>query len=143
MFRSTIRVGASAFPRLRTAIGVTRVARVTGLDRAGVEVACAIRPQGHVLQVSNGKGERFVDAVRGAVLEAAELFASTLDVYLTLGDIESNPLDLSTADGRPSTADAARDPVSSAAFNRLARGAGVRAGGDRLHASLPPARRAG
>jgi probable H4MPT-linked C1 transfer pathway protein len=43
---------------------------------------------------------------------AAELFASTLDVYLTLGDIESNPLDLSTADGRPSTADAARDRLA-------------------------------
>ncbi len=43
---------------------------------------------------------------------AAELFASTLDVYLTLGDIASNPLDLSTADGRPSTADAARDRLA-------------------------------
>jgi probable H4MPT-linked C1 transfer pathway protein len=43
---------------------------------------------------------------------AAELFASTLDVYLTLGDIPSDPLDLSTADGRPSTADAARDRLA-------------------------------
>ena len=43
---------------------------------------------------------------------AAELFASTLDVYLTLGDIPSNALDLSTADGRPSTADAARDRLA-------------------------------
>lgn len=55
---------------------MTRLARVTRLDRAGVEVACAIRPRGHVLQVSNGKGERFAEAARGAVLEAAELFAS-------------------------------------------------------------------
>ena len=43
---------------------------------------------------------------------AAELFASTLDVYLTLGDIESNALDLSTADGRPSTPQAARDRLA-------------------------------
>jgi probable H4MPT-linked C1 transfer pathway protein len=43
---------------------------------------------------------------------AAELFASTLDVYLTLGDIASNPIDLSTADGRPSTPDAARDRLA-------------------------------
>ncbi len=43
---------------------------------------------------------------------AAELFASTLDVYLILGDIESNPLDLSTADGRPATAEAARDRLA-------------------------------
>ena len=33
----------------------------------------------------------------------AELFATTLDVYLTLGEIPSDPGDLSTADGRPAT----------------------------------------
>jgi ribosomal protein S12 methylthiotransferase accessory factor len=61
---------------LALAIGVTRVARLTGLDRTGVEVASAIRPLGHVLQVTNGKGVRFEDAARGALLEAAELFAA-------------------------------------------------------------------
>jgi probable H4MPT-linked C1 transfer pathway protein len=43
---------------------------------------------------------------------AAELFASTLDVYLTLGEIESDPSELSTADGRPATVDAARDRLA-------------------------------
>ena len=43
---------------------------------------------------------------------AAEIFASTLDVYLTLGDIESNANDLSTADGRPATVAAARDRLA-------------------------------
>ncbi len=43
---------------------------------------------------------------------AAEIFASTLDVYLTLGDIEPNPADLSTADGRPATIPAARDRLA-------------------------------
>jgi YcaO-like protein with predicted kinase domain len=62
--------------RLRRALGVTRVARVTGLDRAGVEVACAVRPGGHVLQVTNGKGLSFADAEAGALLEAAELAAA-------------------------------------------------------------------
>src|SRR6266571_555035 len=52
-------------------LGVTRVARVTGLDRSGVEVACAVRPGGHVLQVSNGKGESWAQA-RAAELWAAE-----------------------------------------------------------------------
>jgi probable H4MPT-linked C1 transfer pathway protein len=42
----------------------------------------------------------------------AELFASTLDVYLTLGEIASDPKDLTTADGRPSTADAAVDRLA-------------------------------
>ncbi|MGC4114462.1 MAG: YcaO-like family protein [Myxococcales bacterium] len=62
---------------LQARIGVSRVARVTGLDRAcGLEVACAVRPGGHVLQVSNGKGETWAQAEAGAVLEAAELWAS-------------------------------------------------------------------
>lgn len=34
---------------------------------------------------------------------AAELFATTLDVYLTLGWIAEDPADCSTADGRPAT----------------------------------------
>lgn len=58
------------------AIGVSRVAQVTGLDRTGVHVACAVRPGGHVLQVCNGKGETPEAASAGAVLEAAELWAS-------------------------------------------------------------------
>jgi len=73
---STIHRRALPFSSLRGRIGVTRVARLTGLDRAGVEVATAVRPLGHVLQVSNGKGERWAEAARGAVLEAAELWAA-------------------------------------------------------------------
>ncbi len=52
------------------------MARLTGLDRTGVEVACAVRPGGHVLQVANGKGRTFAAARRSAVGEAAELWAS-------------------------------------------------------------------
>ena len=62
--------------RLGRAVGVTRVARITGLDRAGVEVAAAVRPGGHVLQVSAGKGETWAEAARGALSEAAELDAA-------------------------------------------------------------------
>ncbi|MFY3744458.1 YcaO-like family protein [Anaeromyxobacter sp. Red801] len=61
---------------LTHALGVTRVARLTGLDRTGVEVASAVRPDGHVLQVTNGKGARFEDAALGALAEAAELWAA-------------------------------------------------------------------
>ena len=57
-------------------MGVTRVARVTGLDRTGVEVACAVRPGGHVLQVCNGKGLTYEEAAWGALLETAELWAA-------------------------------------------------------------------
>lgn len=49
---------------------------MTTLDRAGVEVAAAIRPGGHIVQVCNGKGASFRDAARGAIAEAAELAAA-------------------------------------------------------------------
>jgi probable H4MPT-linked C1 transfer pathway protein len=42
----------------------------------------------------------------------AELFATTLDVYLTLGSLREDPDDLDTADGRPATAEAARDRLA-------------------------------
>ncbi len=43
---------------------------------------------------------------------AAELFATTLDVFLTLGEIEPDPSDCSTADGRPATVERARDRLA-------------------------------
>ncbi|MDB5352332.1 MAG: putative H4MPT-linked transfer pathway protein [Planctomycetota bacterium] len=43
---------------------------------------------------------------------AAELFATTRDVYLTLGDLDPAPDDNETADGRPVTREAARDRLS-------------------------------
>ena len=45
-----------------SAIGVTRCADVTDLDRVGIPVFCAIRPQGKMIQVTNGKGLRRIDA---------------------------------------------------------------------------------
>src|SRR5207302_1770736 len=38
---------------------------------------------------------------------AAELFATTLDVYLTLGEVSADSSDRATADGRPATPEAA------------------------------------
>ncbi|MBM4779884.1 MAG: fatty acid-binding protein [Archangiaceae bacterium] len=55
---------------------ISRLARVTDMDRAGVEVAAAIRPTGHVLQVTQGKGTTFEQAAWSAVGEAAELHAA-------------------------------------------------------------------
>lgn len=43
---------------------------------------------------------------------SAELFATTKDVYLLLGEIAPNAADVSTADGRPSTPDAAHDRLA-------------------------------
>lgn len=50
---------------------------------------------------------------RGALTGlSAELFATTLDVYLTLGDVAPDPTDSATADGRPATVEAARDRLA-------------------------------
>jgi probable H4MPT-linked C1 transfer pathway protein len=43
---------------------------------------------------------------------SAELFATTLDIYLTLGQIAPDPIDDTTADGRPATIEAARDRLA-------------------------------
>jgi ribosomal protein S12 methylthiotransferase accessory factor len=56
------------------AFGVTRCADITGLDCIGIPVYTGIRPRGRVLQVSNGKGLRHVDAKVSALMEAIELF---------------------------------------------------------------------
>ena len=89
---------ASAMRELAERIGDSRVARVTGLERGGVEVACAVRPGGHVLQVSNGKGLSFAQARAGAILEAAELWAAEHPspsqlVLATLDELRSRGLD--------------------------------------------------
>ncbi len=61
---------------LGQAFGVTRLARLTGLDRLGIEVVGAVRPLGHVLQVSQGKGHTLEQARWSAVGEAIELSAA-------------------------------------------------------------------
>jgi probable H4MPT-linked C1 transfer pathway protein len=43
---------------------------------------------------------------------AAELFATTLDVFLMLGEIDPDPFETSTADGRPATIECARDRLA-------------------------------
>jgi len=53
---------------------VTRCADLTGLDRLGIPVYCAIRPKGKTMQVANGKGLRHVDAKVSALMEAVEVF---------------------------------------------------------------------
>lgn len=67
---------ARSVEALQKFFGVARIARVTGLDRAGVEVACAVRPSGHVLQVATGKGDTWEEARATALSEAAELWAA-------------------------------------------------------------------
>jgi ribosomal protein S12 methylthiotransferase accessory factor len=56
--------------------GITRVARLTGLDIIGLPVFAAIRPRATTITVSSGKGEDDVAAQISAVMESLELDAA-------------------------------------------------------------------
>ncbi|MCX8279947.1 YcaO-like family protein [Phyllobacterium sp. 0TCS1.6C] len=57
------------FPRL----GIVRIADMTGLDRIGIPVWMAVRPNSRTLAVSQGKGMSAAHAQASAVMEAAEI----------------------------------------------------------------------
>lgn len=56
----------------RGVVGITRLADVTGLDRVGVPVMMACRPNSRTLAVSQGKGVTRAAAQASALMEAVE-----------------------------------------------------------------------
>jgi ribosomal protein S12 methylthiotransferase accessory factor len=54
--------------------GITRIADITGLDRVGLPVALAIRPNAWSLSVSSGKGLDWPAAAASAAMEAFEMY---------------------------------------------------------------------
>jgi YcaO-like protein with predicted kinase domain len=56
----------------KDALGITRVANLTGLDRTGVPVAMVSRPNARSSAVFNGKGIDIAAAKASALMEAAE-----------------------------------------------------------------------
>lgn len=70
---------------LKDALGITRIADITGLDIAGLPVAQVTRPLSLSNAVSQGKGETLAAAAVSAMFEAAEsFFAERLDRYDTV-----------------------------------------------------------
>jgi len=68
------------------AMGITRIANVTGLDRIGVPVVMVCRPNARSLAVSQGKGLTLEAAKASGVMEAAELHhAERIELPLKLG----------------------------------------------------------
>ena len=55
-------------------MGITRVANVTGLDRIGIPVALAVRPNSKSVAVSQGKGTTLQHAKASAMMEAIEIW---------------------------------------------------------------------
>jgi YcaO-like protein with predicted kinase domain len=55
-------------------MGITRLGNVTGLDRIGIPVAVAVRPNSRSVSVSQGKGLDLTQAMASALMEAIEGF---------------------------------------------------------------------
>jgi ribosomal protein S12 methylthiotransferase accessory factor len=55
-------------------MGITRLGNITGLDRIGVPVAVAVRPNSRSVSVSQGKGLELPQAMASALMEACEGF---------------------------------------------------------------------
>lgn len=64
---------ARLLPR-KQRFGITRIANVTGLDRIGLPVFLATRPNARSVAVSQGKGMRDADARASALMEAVEIW---------------------------------------------------------------------
>ena len=74
---------------LLPALGITRVANVTGLDRIGVPVVMVCRPNARSIAVSQGKGLTLAAAKASGIMEAAELYhAERVHLPLKLGSYE-------------------------------------------------------
>ncbi|WP_305984542.1 YcaO-like family protein [Roseibium sp. MMSF_3544] len=78
--------------------GITRVSRLTGLDRIGVEVFAAVRPNARGLSVAQGKGCTREAAELSGIMEAIELsHAENPCVPLTFGTRDRTPFALDRA----------------------------------------------
>lgn len=59
---------------LMARMGITRIGNITGLDRIGIPVAVAVRPNSRSVSVSQGKGLELPQAMASALMEACEGF---------------------------------------------------------------------
>lgn len=88
---------ARLLPRLPD-FGITRVARVTGFDRAGVEVFTVVRPNARALSVANGKGLTRTASKVSGIMEAIERWHGERPLLpLRFGD----PADVAALGARP------------------------------------------
>ncbi len=83
-------------------MGITRLGNITGLDRIGIPVAVAVRPNSRSVSVAQGKGLDLPQAMASALMEAAEGFhaeaigatrrASHRDLAATAGVVDPRTL---------------------------------------------------
>ena len=66
---------------LLPAMGITRLADVTGLDVVGIPTVCAVRPLSRNLVVSQGKGLTLAAAQASAIMECSEMWHAQRHVH--------------------------------------------------------------
>lgn len=97
--------------RVAPAVGITRIADITGLDHIGIPVAAAYRPNARSVSVSQGKGPTLLAARVSAAMEAIEGYhAERVAAPLRLGTVREMA-------GRPDTVDLQSLPRTTAALN--------------------------
>lgn len=80
-------------------MGITRAANVTGLDRVGIPVYTAFRPQSRSISVSQGKGSSMNAAKISAIMESVETYhAENISHPLRYGSMNEIKDDLSLVD---------------------------------------------
>lgn len=85
--------------RLMPALGITRVANVTGLDHIGIPVVMVCRPNARALSVAQGKGLTLAAAQASGLMEAFETFhAERIMLPLKLAGYEELRVDHRVAD---------------------------------------------
>lgn len=83
-----VKVLARLVPRFPQ-FGITRLARITGFDRAGVEIVAVVRPNARGLSVAGGKGLSLTSAKVSGLMEAIEQWHAERPVLpLTFGDLD-------------------------------------------------------
>lgn len=71
------------------AMGITRIANVTGLDHLGLPVVMVVRPNSRALAVAQGKGVSLAAAKASGVMESIETYhAERVELPLLLGSYE-------------------------------------------------------
>ena len=90
--RSFAETWSAVAPHLR-AMGITRVANVTGLDDIGIPVVMVCRPNARTLAVYQGKGLTLDAARLSGVMEAAEVFHAE---EVELEFVRGTPLQMSS-----------------------------------------------
>lgn len=110
-YSDRIRTPEDTFERIKPFLkdfGITRLARLTGLDSIGIPVWNAVSPNARSIVINQGKGVSDIDAKVSAAMEALERAVacdphvptrlSTLEAFLDRGEA-ANPLHILTALG--------------------------------------------